>query len=711
MTLQRLLEPLEINHMRLKNRMMFPPMTTGYEARDGSITEQSINFYKRVAEGGAAYIVLGDVTPVHTISPTPKLVTDEQIPSFRALADALHEFDCKLGLQVFHPEYDTVAVAELFAKGDMMGARAKLHHDMAHYINEVSAERLGEILESIKALARRAALAGADAIEVHGDRLVGSLCSPLINERDDEYGGSFEHRTRFAREVVRAIREGSPDICIDYKLPIITENPQLGRGGLFIDEAVELAKLLVEDGVDTFHVGQANHTGNLNDTIPAMGTRPDCFMEEYSRRIKAVVPVPVSTVGAIPTAAEAERLIAEGACDYVGLGRPMLCDPDYANKVAAGEEDLIRPCIMCNRGCTDAIASRRFISCVLNAENGYEYQRVIKPAETSRRIAVIGAGPAGMEAARVAALRGHTVTLFEKAGELGGQLGIASVPPRKATMRRVAAWYERALQSAGVDVRLNSTVTAESLAAGGYDEVIVAVGGRNAAPPIPGLDLPHVMDAWSVLDGTVKPHGRTVIIGGGLVGAETAELIAGDDYGCEVTIVEMMGQIAAEESQTIKPVMMADFAEHGVTLKTNTKVDRITAESVEATETLNPPAPAGRPGAPGGAPGGRPAGPGAGASGSRPDAGAPGAGVRPGGPAAPGGAPGATPADAPEPETQAVSIPCDCVVLALGTAPVAFDTTSLEAAGIKVTLAGDCNGRAADINRAVEEGYLAAIAA
>lgn len=705
MALTHLMEPLEIRHMRLKNRIMFPPMTTGYEARDGSITEQSINFYKRVAEGGAAYIVLGDVTPVHTISPTPKLVTDEQIPSFKALADALHEFDCKLGLQVFHPEYDTVAVAELFAKGDMAGARAKLHHDMAHYVNEVTAERLGEILGSITALARRAAAAGADAIEVHGDRLVGSLCSPLINERDDDYGGDFEGRTRFAREVVRAIRAGSPEICIDYKLPIITENPQLGRGGLFIDEAVALAKLLVEDGVDTFHVGQANHTGNLNDTIPAMGTRPDCFMEEYSRRVKEAVEVPVSTVGAIPTAAEAERLIAEGACDYVGLGRPILCDPDYANKVAAGQEDLIRPCIMCNRGCTDAIASRRFISCVLNAENGYEYQRVIKPAETPRRIAVVGGGPAGMEAARVAALRGHDVTLYEKASELGGQLVIAAAPPRKDRMLTAVRWYERALAAAGAKVELNTAVDASVLAEAGFDEVIVAVGARNARPPIPGTEegQPHVLDAWKVLAGEQRPHGRTVVIGGGLVGAETAELIAQEDYGCEVTIVEMMGRIAAEESQTILPVMMADFETHHVTLMTNTKVDRVTEGAVEATETLNPPAPAGRPGGPGA--------PGAGAQGGqggRPGAaGAPGA---PGGrPVAPGAA-GAAPADAPAPQTRPVTIPCDCVVMALGATPQPFDIAPLEAKGIKVTLVGDCNGKAADINRAVDEGYLAAIA-
>ncbi|MBM6699582.1 FAD-dependent oxidoreductase [Bifidobacterium pullorum subsp. saeculare] len=640
MALTRLMEPLDIRHMRLKNRIMFPPMTTGYEARDGSITEQSINFYKRVAEGGAAYIVLGDVTPVSTISPTPKLVTDEQIPSFAALADALHAFDCKLGLQVFHPEYDTVAVAELFAKGDMAGARAKLHHDMAHYVNEVTEERLGEILDSITALARRATAAGADAIEVHGDRLVGSLCSPLINERTDGYGGGFEGRTRFAREVVRAIRAGSPDICIDYKLPIITEDPQLGRGGLFIDEAVTLARLLVEDGVDTFHVGQANHTGNLNDTIPAMGTRPDCFMERYSRQVKEAVDVPVSTVGAIPTAAEAERLIAEGACDYVGLGRPILCDPDYANKVAAGQEDLIRPCILCNHGCTDAIASRRFISCVLNAENGYEYHRTITPADSPRRIAVVGGGPAGMEAARVAALRGHDVTLFEQADRLGGQLIIASVPPRKDRMMTAVRWYERALAAAGATVALGRRVDAAELAAAGFDQVIVAVGGRNAVPPIPGADGPQVMDAWQVLAGAQRPTGRIVVIGGGMVGAETAEYLAQDE-GNRVTIVEMAGQVAAEESQTIRPVMMEDFLDHDVTVLVNTRVDRIEPGRVEATQTVNPPAPAGRPGA----------------------------------------------------------------------APAAFDTAPLEAAGIPVTLVGDCNGRAADINRAVDEGYLAVVAA
>lgn len=651
----KLLEPLAINHMTLKNRVMFPPMTTGYEDRAGSITDQSVNFYRRLAQGGVAYVVVGDVSPVHTISPTPKLVTDEQIPSFARLADALHEFDCKLGLQVFHPEYDTVAVAELFRAGAMQDARAKLMHDMKHYVNEVTAERLQEILGLITALAQRCVKAGVDAIEVHGDRLVGSLCSPLINQRDDEFGGSFENRTRFALEVVRAIRAGAPDICIDYKLPIITENPQIGRGGLFIDEAVRLAKLLEEAGVDTFHVGQANHTGNMNDTIPVMGTRPYCFMEEYSRQVKAAVSVPVSTVGRIIMPEDAERLIEEGACDYVGLGRSLLCDPDYVSKLEAGTPELIRHCMMCNKGCTDAIQNRRFLSCVLNAENGYEYERTIEPAAEAKKVAVVGAGPAGMEAARVAALRGHAVTLFEACDELGGQLTIACVPPRKSEMGRSLDWWKAALDAAGVEVRAGAAVGARELAEAGFDAVIVAAGGKNAWPRIEGIGAPFVLDSWRVLAGDYRLKGNVAVIGGGLVGAETAEFIVNAFSDCRVTVVEMADKVAAQESNTVLPTMMADFEEHGVELLTGAKV----VEFVE-----NP-------------------------------------GYAPAVVVEVAGGEG----EAPERR----EIPCDFAVLALGTAPVSFDASPLEEAGIPVSFVGDCNEVAA-IDEAVTAGYLAACA-
>ena len=234
----KLLEPIQVGKITLKNRIMFPPMTTGYEERDGSIGQQSYNFYKRIAQGGVAYIVLGDVAPVNTVSPTPKLFHDGQIEAYQKLAEALHVYDCKLGIQLFHPEYDVDALAELFKKGDMQGARAKLHHDMLHYIDEVTEAQLNDILRKMGDCVKRAYQAGVDVIEVHGDRLVGSLCSTILNHRQDQYGGSFENRIRFALDVVKTIKEYAPDICIDYKLPVVTVNPDgslRGKGGLLIE--------------------------------------------------------------------------------------------------------------------------------------------------------------------------------------------------------------------------------------------------------------------------------------------------------------------------------------------------------------------------------------------------------------------------------------------------------------------------------------------
>lgn len=640
----KLLEPIQVGKITLKNRIMFPPMTTGYEERDGSIGKQSFNFYKRLAQGGVSYIVLGDVAPVNTVSPTPKLFHDGQIEPYRNLANAVHEYDCKLGIQLFHPEYDVDALAELFRKGDMQAARAKLHHDMLHYIGEVTEEQLNAILEKMGACVKRAYQAGVDVVEVHGDRLIGSLCSTILNKRTDEYGGSFENRIKFALAVVNAIKENAPDICIDYKLPIITVNPDgslRGKGGLQIEEAVKFAKILEEAGVNMIHVGQANHTGNMNDTIPAMGTMPYSFMLKYAKQIKEAVSIPVSTVGRILTPENGEALIENGVCDIIGLGRSLLTDPDYVKKLEAGEGNRIRHCMMCNKGCTDAIQNRRFLSCVLNAENGYEYERVITPATEKKKVVVVGGGPAGMEAARVAKMKGHDVVLFEKETTLGGQLNIACVPPRKSEMNRGIHYLTNEMKVLDVDLRLGHEVCAHCVLNENPDAVIVAIGASNVVLPIDGHDLPHVYDAWKVLNHEQLPSGKVVVIGGGLVGAETAELLA--QQGCEVSIVEMMETIAKEESTTVRPTMMADFEAHGVQQFVKTKVTAITSTSVEA-----------------------------------------------------------------ENEEGKVSIPCDYVVLAVGAKPNAFDISPLTQKGIEVHVVGDCNEKAADINRAIEEGYLAA---
>lgn len=663
-----LLQPLKVGKQTLKNRIMFPPLTTGYEERDGSIGERSFHFYKRLAEGGASYIVIGDVAPVNTASPTPKFCDDSQIPSFQRLADALHEYDCKLALQIFHPEYDVPGVGRMIvgamaaakaaeaakAAGDMelfqskmeesnqmrKDAYAKLHHDMLYFVTEATVEQLMEIKAAIVACAERAVKAGADAIEVHGDRLIGSLCSEFINHRTDAYGGSLENRVRYALEVVAAIREAAPDLILEYKLPVIMTNVDgslRGKGGLLPEEAKRFAVMLEQAGVDMIQVAQANHTGNMGDTIPPMGTMPYNWTLPIAEEIKGLVSVPIATVGRVVTVEAGEKILQEGKADMIGYGRSLLTDPDIARKVEAGEP--IRTCLNCNKGCVDAIQNRRYISCVLNAENGDEATISIRPGEGKKKVIVVGAGIAGLEAARVAAKRGYQVTVYDTAKEIGGQILLATVPPRKSEILRAVEYYKEVLPALGVTILLGQTCSVEDM--NRADAVIAAVGAENVMLPVPGAERKQVVSAWDVLAGTVQVSGKCAVIGGGLVGTETAEYLV--EQGCSVSIVEMLDKIAAGESSTILPIILEDFKKHQVEQYTNTKVVEILEDRVEAVQT----------------------------------------------------------------ETQEkVEIPCDYVVMAVGSKKTAF---SVEGVMVPVTFVGDCAGeKTADIAWAVRSGYQAA---
>lgn len=570
-----ILQPIVVGGQTFKNRIMFPPLTTGYE-KNGMISEQDMGFYTRLAKGGVGYIVLGDVAPINSFSPTPKLFDDSQIPAFKELADSVHAYGTKLGVQLFHPEYDVDAINSLFMQKKFDEMRQRLHHDMMFFTDEVSEEMLMAIIDKMCACAVRAQKAGVDVIQIHGDRLNGCLCSTRMNHRTDKFGGSLENRVRFARMLTRAIRKAVPDMIIDYKLSIVT--PQRGKGGIDEADAVQFAQWLVEDGVDMFHVAQANHTGNMADTIPPMGVQPYGFFVKIAGDIKKAVNVPVSAVGRIVDAEMAERVIESGMADIVAMGRPLLADPDWGTKIAAGKACDIRRCISCNKGCTDAIQNRQFLSCVLNAENGYENSRSIRPAEQKKKIAVLGGGPAGLEAARVAALRGHDVTLFEKTTSLGGQLNIACVPPRKEEMRRAAQDLIRAVCNAGVHLCMGQTRTAEQLKEAGFEAVINAVGAHSAAPRIPGFDGVNVADAWKVLAGEQQVYGTVAVIGGGMVGCETAEYLAA--RGCKVSVIEMMDKIAAGESTTILPTLLENYKTYGVEQYPSHKVKEFRMDAV-----------------------------------------------------------------------------------------------------------------------------------
>ena len=583
-----ILQPIEVGGQTFKNRIMFPPLTTGYE-KNGMISEQDMGFYTRLAKGGVGYIVMGDVAPINSFSPTPKLFDDSQIPAFKALADSVHAYGTKLGVQLFHPEYDVDAINNLFMQKKFDEMRQRLHHDMMFFTDEVSEEMLMAIIDKMCACAVRAQKAGVDVIQIHGDRLNGCLCSTRMNHRTDKFGGSLENRARFARMLTRAIRKAVPDMVIDYKLSIVT--PQRGKGGIDEADAVQFAQWLVEDGVDMLHVAQANHTGNMADTIPPMGVQPYGFFVKIAGDIKKAVNVPVSAVGRIVDAEMAARVIESGMADMVAVGRPLLADPDWGTKIAAGKACDIRRCISCNKGCTDAIQNRQFLSCVLNAENGYENTRSIQPAAQKKKIAVLGGGPAGLEAARVAALRGHDVTLFEKTTTLGGQLNIACVPPRKEEMRRAAQDLIHAVCNAGVHLCMGQTRTAEQLKDAGFEAVINAVGAHSAAPRIPGIDSVNVADAWRVLAGEQQVYGTVAVIGGGMVGCETAEYLAA--RGCKVSVIEMMDKIAAGESTTILPTLLENYKTYGVEQYPSHKVkefrmDAVVCENKDGAEVTIP---------------------------------------------------------------------------------------------------------------------------
>ncbi len=662
-----LLKPIKVGNLVLKNRIMFPPLTTNYEERDGSIGERSLAYYERLAKGGVGYVVIGDVAPVNTATPTPKLYDDSQIPTYQKLADALHAYDCKLALQVFHPEYDVPGVGRLIRASMGAGmeaekakaagymetfaakmeesntfrkqAFAKLHHDMLHFESEATVEQLNEIKTAMAECAKRAEKAGVDAIEVHGDRLVGSLCSVVLNHRTDNYGGCFENRVRFALEVVAAIREAAPSMMIEYKLPIVTRNADgslRGKGGLQEEEGIEFAKMLEKAGVDMIQVAQANHTGNMGDTIPPMGTVPYNWTLPVAEKVKKVVSIPVATVGRVVTAEAGEQIIENGQADIIGYGRSLLCDPDIANKVA---QDLpIRGCLNCNKGCVDAIGVRKIASCVLNAENGNEATVSIRPGEGSKKVVIIGGGIAGMEAARVAAVRGYTVSLYEKSDRLGGQLHLAAKPPRKNEILRAVEFFEKELVRLNVKLNLNSECTIEEMNAA--DAVIVTVGAHNLILPIAGADRENVVSAWDVLGGKTKVSGTCAVIGGGLVGTETAEYLL--EHGCKVSIVEMMDKIASGESPTIMPLIQKDFADHEVKEFVNTKVSAVSEDgkAVLAMDTV---------------------------------------------------------------KNETVTIPCDYVVMAVGSKKNTFDVSGITA---PVYFAGDCAGeRTADIASAIRSAY------
>lgn len=573
---EHLLSPIKIGETTVKNRIFMPPLSTNL-ADKGYVTDELVEHYKARAKGGVGLFVTEVVTvePTYCYLPGDMCIYDDSfIPGWKKLADGVHEYGAKILPQLFHPAhmaFPLPGTPRLIAPSNVGPYYAK------EAPRAVTKEELKVIIRQFGEAAKRAQIAGADGVEIHAAHahgLLGGFLSPLYNKRTDEYGGDIDHRLRLTLEVIEEVRR----VCgKDFIIDVRISGSEYTDGGLNLNDMIYVAKQLEKAGVDFLHVSGGT-TIARGSSIPAPGT-PMGSHAATAAEIKKYVSIPVATVGRITEPWIAEELIANGKADICMIGRANLCDPEFANKVAAEKADDIRPCIGCLR-CLNGIMFGKRVACTVNPSFELENEDTLAPAAEKKNVLVIGSGPAGMEAAFVAAKRGHHVVLCEKDAELGGLMRIAAVPIAKQDLTRLIQYMARRLEGAGVEVRLNCAVDQAMLEGEfkGY-EVIAGAGAQPIVVPA-FTGFKQWMTADDVLAGRAFPGRKIVVIGGGSVGCETADYLAplvNDLYprNREITLLEMAPGVMATESGPGRSLLVQRMMAKGVQMICGAKVEKV----------------------------------------------------------------------------------------------------------------------------------------
>jgi 2,4-dienoyl-CoA reductase (NADPH2) len=598
-----LFDPIKINRLELKNRIYMPAMHMNM-AVNFEVTDPLIDFYAERARGGVGLIAVGYATvdEVSGMSTNIGAHKDEFIPGLKRLAETIQQNGAKAAVQINHAgRY----AHSFFLDGKQPVAPSAVASRMTRETpHELTTDEISETIGHFAAAARRVKQAGYDAVEVLSGTgyLISEFLSPLTNKRTDDYGGSFENRMRFGLEVMRAIRSEVGD---DYALIVRMNGNDFMPDGNGREELREYARQLVQTGVDALNINVGWHEARVPQIVTSV---PRGVFGYLARGIKEQVEVPVISGHRINDPHTARELIGDGLCDMVAMGRPLIADPFLPEKARSGRNDEILHCIACAQGCFDHLFQLKAVECLCNPKAGHEKQSVIEKTSFPKKVMVVGGGAAGMSAALAAAEKGHTVSLYEKSDRLGGQLYLAGAPPGRAEFKELARDLQHQTALSAIRVVLRQTVEEALVKKKNPDIVILATGALPVTPPIAGNDLPHVVQAWDVLQDKVFTGRRVVIIGGGAVGIETALFLGekgtlsaeavkfllvnraedpGDIYEMaikgtkEIVVIEMIDKMGRDIGKTTRWGIFQDVRRHGVRTKTSTKAVEITPDGVK----------------------------------------------------------------------------------------------------------------------------------